>query len=137
MINSAKTTDATVKKVESDIKNESKLTNAEVGKIGAETKLADQSYNMNIPDETIAKGNERTENNLNKWFVGRELIGMRNLTRWALNSLGITGANALNTAATAYGAHKISKAYNKPKTTVTNMYNGRGKLTGSRTSTSR
>lgn len=112
------------KKTKADIKNETNLTNAQVKNLGATTKNID----ANTTKTTTTTTKDKVIEQLYKIPVIKHILGFGS---------EFFGGNPGGAAATAVGAKAVSKGMNKPKTTVTNHYNSKGKLTGSTTTTSR
>lgn len=116
--------------------NNAKQTNAQVKTLEAEAQKT-EAEKRNIDINTILTGLEIpeatniSESNKTRW--GRYI---RPYLKDAGNLIGIASSIA-NPVVTLHAAKKLSGSMNAPKTTVTNHYNSKGKLTGSTTSTSR
>lgn len=125
MINSSKQTNAQVKKVDADIKNETNETNARIRNLDANTENVDQNTIINEPDSETSKAL--------KWWN----------STWAGKSINVLGdiigkVSPFTAQAVQYqGAKRIAKSMGKDSTEVTNHYNSKGKLTGSTTKTKR
>lgn len=127
MMNSSKQTDANVKEIEKNIeKTEHEIENidADTQLKGAETKGTNANTNKT---ETRTTKDKVIEKLYNTPYL-RTVLGFLNET---------FGGNAGGAAVTAGSARAVSKSMNKPKTTVENHYNSKGKMTGSTVKTRR